>query len=236
MRAQQAVHDAGFEIHPPIYKSHQFTVTRKVDPGYVVRFDIHWRIQNLPRFAQTISFEEAYARSVQHEQISGTRVLDSADALLLACMHRWGNERHDRDRLIWIYDIHLLVSSLDESQLREFTLSAVSRNVQQACLDGVSRARELFHTSVPGEVLEMLGSPESKRTLYRRFAESYFGLVVDDWRYLPNRHARLVLLQELLLPSTEALMQKYHKTSKYWLPYLYLRRVVGGFTERLLLR
>ncbi|HLF32484.1 MAG TPA: nucleotidyltransferase family protein [Xanthomonadales bacterium] len=236
MRAQQVVHEAGFEIHAPTYKSHQFTVARKVDPSCTVRFDIHWRIQNAPRFARAISFEEAYAGSVELADMGGIRVLDAADALMLACMHRCGNERHDRDRLIWIYDIHLLISSLEELRLREFAQQAVNRNVQQVCLDGVSRAKELFHTHVPSEVLELLDSPEPKQTWSRRFAESNLGLLVDDWKKLPNRQARLGLLQELFMPSTEALMNKYHKTSKAWLPFLYLRQIVGGFKQRLLLR
>ena len=236
MRAQQAVHDAGFEIHAPIYKSHQFTVTRKVDPTYAVRFDIHWRIQNSPRFARAISFEEGYANSVELANMGGIRVLDAVDALLLACMHRWGNERHDRARLIWIYDIHLLISSLPESRLREFAHKAVKRNVHLACLDGVSRAMELFHTSVPGEVLALLSSPEPKRTWARRFAASNLGLLVDDWQLLPDGRSRLNLLKELFLLSSDALMLKYHKSSKVWLPYLYFRQILGGFTQRLLLR
>lgn len=236
MHVQQAVLDAGFEIHSPIYKSHQFTVTRMLDPSHNVRFDIHWRIQNAPRFARVLSFEEAYAGSAELAELGGTRGLNVIDALLLACIHRCGNERHDRDRLIWIYDIHLLLSSLTDSGRKDFAQKAVNRNVQKACWDGVCRAITSFHTAVPDQVQELLRAPELKQTWSRKYAESNLGLLVDDWQLLPNRQARLGLIRELFIPSSDALLNKYHKTSKYWLPFLYFRQILGGFTERLLLR
>ena len=62
--ARQAVLDLGYEIVSPVYKSHQFTVMRPGDRTGNVRFDIHWRISNAPRFARVLSFEEAYRDSV----------------------------------------------------------------------------------------------------------------------------------------------------------------------------
>ena len=236
MRAQQAVLAAGFEIHSPIYKSHQFTVTNKLDASDTVRFDIHWRIQNAPRFARVLTFEEAYAGSVKMAELGGARALNAVDALLLACIHRCGNEQHDRDRLIWIYDIHLLLSSLTESGCKDFAQKAVSRNIQQACSDGVCTAVRLFHTVVPGEVQELLRTPGLKAKWSRKYAESNLGLLVDDWKQLPNTLARLALLGELFLHTGESLMRDYNKQKRWWIPVLYCRKIFCGLTLRISLR
>jgi hypothetical protein len=81
-----------------------------------------------------------------------------------------------------------------------------------------------------------LASPEAPLTLSRRYAQSNLGLLVDDWRRLPDSRARHTLLRELFLPGGESLMHKYGKEDRRWLPLLWVRQVVGGFFRRISLR
>ncbi|MFC1688475.1 nucleotidyltransferase family protein [Pseudomonadota bacterium] len=234
--ARQALLDADLNIVSQVYKSHQFTVSRTGDVSGAVQFDVHWRISNHPLFARVISFEDAFDNSLAVPGMENARMLNAVDALLLACMHRMGNERHDRNRLIWINDIHELTTSMDANELMEFASKAVRLGVQAACLDGLSRSVKCLLTAVPDSVIEVLKTPELPRSRSVRIARSSLGLLIDDWRNLVDRRSRLGLLRELVWPSSSYLLQKYHKNSKLWLPVLYLRQVLGGAFERLSLR
>jgi hypothetical protein len=234
--AKQAVLDANLSILSQIYKSHQFTVNRAGDSFGVVQFDVHWRISNHPQFARAISFEDAFEASVNVPGMEKVRMLNSVDALLLACMHRMGNERHDRDRLIWINDIHALTTTMDIDELIEFAAKAVSLDVQAACLDGLSRSIACFSTPVPDRVIKILQSPELRSPFLVRIARSHLGLLINDWRILADRRSRLGLLRELFWPSSSYLLRKYDKNSKLWLPVLYVRQILGGAFDRLSLR
>jgi hypothetical protein len=199
--ARQAILDAGLVINTPVYKSHQFTARRKSREREIIGFDIHWRILNAARFARVLTFEEAYAGSIEIPAIEGARTLNSGDALLLACMHRLGNVNHNRNRLIWIYDIHLLVESMGQRQLEEFAAKARDKNVRSACLDGLSRSIERFQTNVPMSVLKDLGNPELPMTFRQKLTYSHFGLILHDMISLPDFYSRYSLFLELIEPS-----------------------------------
>ena len=235
-KATQAVADAGFAIVSPLYKSHQFTVRRSGETPDVFEFDVHWRILNAPRYARTLSFGETWGHSVVVPGMESVRTLGVVDALLLACMHRAGNEGHDRNRLIWIYDIHLLGSAMAPEQWLAFADKAVMLNVQTPCLDGLNTSRACFGSVLPSDAMNKLSSAEMPSTLARRYAHSNLGLLIDDWKSLPDSRARRELIRELFLPNGESLLRKYHKEERWWLPLLYLRHVFGGLTHRLTLR
>ncbi|MFC1720154.1 nucleotidyltransferase family protein [Pseudomonadota bacterium] len=234
-KARQAIIDNDFRIVSPIYKSHQFVVRQAKEATVSFDIDVHWRILNAPQFARTLSFAEAYGQSVEVPGMHSVRTLGRVDSLLLACMHRAGSDWHDRDRLIWIYDMHLLVAVMAPAELAAFAEKAVNHNVQAVCLDGLNRTSEFFGTLFPKSIAARLAAPEI-RGLATRFVRSNLALLIDDWRALPDSHARMSLLHELFLPNNEALLHKYHKQKRWWLPLLYLRHVLGGITHRITLK
>jgi hypothetical protein len=234
--ARQAVSEAGFAVVSPVYKSHQFTVRQSAEAPSVFEFDVHWRVLNAPRYARTLPFAEAYQNSVEVPGLELVRTLDVPDALLLACMHRVASDGHDPNRLIWIYDIHLLCAAMPQGKWSDFMEKALRLDVQSACLDGLNASRNSLGAAVPDDVLVQLAVPDGPRTLSRRYAASNLSLLIDDWKSLPDSLARRELIYELFLPSGETLLHKYGKKERFWLPLLYLRHIVGGLTQRLTLR
>jgi len=227
----RALLESGHQVLPPLYKSHQFTGIWNPQGEAVIRFDIHWRILNDPRFARLIGFNEAQTQAVALPGMGNCRTLDSVDTLLLACMHRKGNVHHDEDRLIWLYDIHLLVSAMSDRQLHQFTHKAVEKRLQVVCLEALYSARSRFHTEVPTEVEKALQTARLTETPSRRFMSCYLSLLVDDFRCLPDLRSKLCLLQELFFLSPESLLRRYNKESRFWLPYLYLERLLGSIMK-----
>ncbi len=235
-RVRMALLESGYAAVPPIYKSHQFMGVSRGHTEAPVIFDIHWRILNAPQFARVIDFTEALDQSVPVPGMDGCRTLGAVDALLLACMHRKGSVQHDEDRLIWLYDIHLLLGAMTPGQLEEFAGRAVNKQVQAACLDGLCRARACFHTLVADAVIETLTAAERAANRSGRFAGSNLSLLLDDLRRLPGMQARWNLIGELFFPSADSLIRKYSTSKRRWLPLLYLRHILGGLSTRLTLR
>jgi hypothetical protein len=222
----------GYRIYPPIYKSHQFTAVRSDDPAGPVRFDIHWRILNDPRFALTLTFEEAWDRSVELTGMGPACALGNADALLVACMHRHANRRHDPDRLIWIYDIHGLVGSMRQAEISQFVEYAVAAGVQDCCIEGLSRAQDWLRTPVDDGVFECLEArTRDVPGPWRRFVSRWV-LMLRDFRELPTPGARVELFRELVSADGGQLLARYDKDSRWWLPVLYLRRIFEGVLGR----
>jgi hypothetical protein len=228
--------DLSYQIITTTYKTHQFTAVALNNSGAAVAFDIHWRILNAPEFARTLDHEEAIAGSIALKGLEKGRTLNVVDSLLLACMHRSGSRFHDKNRLIWLYDIHLLISSMNDKLKLEFVAKAIHKNVQEACLDGLLAAQESLGTRISEEVIQGLRQPAKPRGWAQKFRNSNLALLLDDFKSLGDAKSRLDLLRELFIPSSEALLTRYHKVSRLWLPWLYFYHMLSGIRNRLLLR
>lgn len=234
-RVREALAASGFVIVPPVYKSHQFVCVRS-GRDIAVEFDIHWRILNSSQFARAITFEEAWKRSVPLAGSNGARTLCNVDALMLACMHRRGSSLHDPDRLIWLYDIHLLGSSMSLNDWLAFAERAAGKGIAAVCLDGLLAARASLATVIPDGAIRILGAAELNPQTVGRYATSHLALLVDDLRQLPGMRPKSRLVAELLFPSGDALLDRYQKQHRAWLPLLYCRQVIGGMFRRLSLQ
>jgi len=225
-----------YELQGWIYKSHQFHCFRR-DPGFgTVRYDVHWRSNNRSKYARIINYEEAKSDAIPIAELEGVLTLKPTFALLQACLHRSGSERHDPNRLIWLYDIHLLLSAMPGYELLEFAQRAVDDNVQAICCDAINSAVSCFATSVPEQMLKTLSTPSGAKSLNRRYADSQLALIADDLRQLPDMTSKLDLMREYLMPPGDYLLDRYEREGRWWIPVLYFRYFFGGLFERISLR
>ena len=227
---------AGYRLEGWVYKSHQFKALRPGFGGQMIKYDVHWRSSNDARFALVIKHSEALKEAVPISALGGFHAFCGSHALLQACLHRAGNPNHDPDRLIWLYDIHLLISGLPEPELLEFAELAVRSGLQEICLEPVEKCRDYFKTRVSGSALELLTSNPAVRSGRRGYRGSQMALVMDDLRSLAGGRKRMAYCREYLFPPKDYLLQRYGKTQFYWLPVLYFRYVLGGVFEKIVLR
>jgi len=195
--------------------------------------DLHWRISNPRLFAEILNFEElaANARPVA-ELGAGARGLGDAHALLLACVHRVAHHEAS-DRLIWIYDIHLLVQAMDQSALEEFAKMAAHKGMARVCADGVTLSGARLNTRNAAALVQTLnayadaaGDEPSARYLRSNRREA--SLLLEDLRALPAWRARFRLLREHAFPSPEYMRLRYNARSARQLPWLYFKRAMRG--------
>ena len=71
------------------------------------------------------------------------RGLSAPHAFVLACVHRVAH--HDSsERLIWLYDIHLLASAMDAAAGKKWSISRRSKQLRSVCAHGLAQAQARF--------------------------------------------------------------------------------------------
>lgn len=216
--------------------SYEFAMTRVDRSGVTHVVDVHWRVSNRQVFADALSYDECMAGSEAVPQL-GARALGPTHALLLACMHRvthvtvaydFGGVPHLGDRLIWLYDIHLLATRLGPAALQKFAELAESRRVRRLCLDGLALTQRHFGTSLPQDVMDTLAAPGPRELSAQYLEIGRMHCLVKDIQSLPNWRDRLRLSKEHVFPPADYMLEKYRVSRRAWLPALYLHRGVRG--------
>ena len=236
-RTIQVLESVGYSISHPRYKSHQFTAVKSMLQGVSFQVDVHWRISNAAEFAGLFSYEACFDRAMVIDVAgSSCHVLHPVHALLHACLHLSIQPEEQADRLIWLYDIHLLVSGLSEDELLEMAELAVQKGLGGICLQPLLKCEECLATPVSKAVFKSLRSTSDGAAQASRYSKSYLALILADLKELPELSQKLELIGELLFPGSGWLLNKYSKTGPVWVPVLYFRYIVGGLFRRLLLK
>lgn len=215
----------GFELYAAY--SYQETHTRKMGPVVRYNLDCHWAITDREMLSRDFDFDEIAACSVPVPALGPhARTLGTTDALLLACMHvahhlAW-------DRAIWLYDVHLLASTLDANGFDHFARRAREKRVSRVCARVLALAREYFDTPALGDAtaiasgsslwIGLLGEPSSvllldDRPVLRDHLLRLF--VAHGWR------AKVRVVAELALPSRSSLETRYGHHSRVLRPVVY---------------
>ncbi len=220
--------------------------------GYTLRdrfvidhvLDVHWRISNAQLFSLALDFDELLSRSIQLPTLGAhARGLSLVDALLLACMHRVHHfhsayrvenvSTPGRERLIWLYDMHLLVNAMTRGELMAFARRAEERGVRAVCGDGLEAARRCFGTPIAEEVMHVLRRAGPREASAAQLSTGHAGRLLIELRALRRWRDRVALLGEHLFPPPAYMREKYAVSGRAWLPLLYLQRGIRGAWKRL---
>ena len=211
---------------------YQTTYVTQDDGRVIDAMDVHWKIANPQIFADLVSFDELYRQAVRVPSLgAAARVPSDVHALMIACVHRVAHH-HDADRLIWLYDIHLLAERLSDEEWRAFAGLCHARSVAQVCWWSLERTIEAFRTVVPADVLRELAgigaSGEQRTAAFLAPDRRHIAQVVGDLRALKSWKDRVRLMGQHLFPSPVYMRSRYAPASSAPLPVLYVRRAMYG--------
>lgn len=212
------------------FVSHEFCCYKKDKQGIDHTLDMHWKLSNAQRFARAFNFTELASSSTPTTKL-GDKVqsLGPTHALFLACMHRIAHKTEGMEnRLIWLYDIHLLTEKFSDKQWQEFVTLATDKGMCGICLNGIQQTTITFNTKIPEEVISQLEEGASHEKFSTEMGESRLAMEISNLRALPGWKERVGLIKERVFPDTNYMMVKYDTQKKALLPYLYLKRAVGG--------
>ena len=156
------------------------------------------------------------------------RQLSPVATLCYASAHAFLQHGGARTRLLWLFDVHRVLSSLEarDTFWHELTAAANTLGWEIALADALEYSRKCFGTDVPAGVVETLRlnagvvseeHARSKASLESSRAEH----VLRDFRCLDTR-GRLRLARAILFPSPTYLKWRYPTVRAVWpLAYLY---------------
>lgn len=236
--AREALEALGYTLTPAgagdlVFR--QFELQRQDEHGVVHALDIHWQISNQERFARLFDDEDAWNR-VENVPALGShaRAAGAIDALLISCVHPVMHHR-DEERLIWLYDTHLIASSMDEREWSSFAALASEKGVAAVCAHGLAMARARLGTLIPPHVradLDAAARHYEPTAEYLAPNRSWRAEVASNFRALPNWRSRLRLLGEMAFPPPAYVRRIYAMDGSAlgWLllPALYAHRAVRG--------
>jgi hypothetical protein len=154
-------------------------------------------------------------------------------ALLLACAHPVMHHRNI-ERLLWIYDVHLLAAPLSEQQFERFAEMAQQKKVAAVCAWGLRLAQRTFRTAIPEFALSRLGasSEHEASAAYLAGDRRWHDELVSIMRSLPGWRDRLRHLRGVLFPSAQYMLGAYNLSERplgaMLLPALYVHRNLHG--------
>lgn len=184
-------------------------------------------------FANRLSLEELTETAVPLPALGPTvRTIDPVHALAIACIHRVAHQ-HGHERLIWLYDIHLLAGALRATEVERFLRIARDRSISSVCEQGLTNACERFGTALPEGLMEGLHQHVARRgqdptAVYLRSHLRKVDVLLSDLRALPTWRPRLTLLREHVFPPADFMQQSYRRSPRAFLPALYAWRFIEG--------
>ncbi|MEP6914953.1 MAG: nucleotidyltransferase family protein [Acidobacteriota bacterium] len=223
-------------LHAP-EQSHDSVMTQRHyvlggNPSCAEHLDLHWKIAVPHVFGDALGFGELGARAVPLPALGpDARILSPPDALFLACLHRVAHH-HDSADLLWLWDIHLLTSTLTKEERTVFAALAAARSMRAVCSRGIELACERFATSGADALLGSLrpragDAPEpSARFLGGGMRE--VDRLRSDLAAVGGWRARLTLVSAHLFPGGDYVRSLYPRWPAVALPLAYVHRALRG--------
>ena len=233
-RARRVLLDAGYheaDPYPGSSVSHQQLFARRWrDMPCLI--DLHWKVSPCPVFRDRLSFGELSEGSRPVAALGPhARTLKPVHALLLACMHRVA---HGSESLIWLYDLHLILQGLSQSETEEFIEAAKTKGIWALCADSIALTRSRFRTSVQvvlrHELEEATPGPEVEPSARYVGAKQWRRHLID-FRALSSWRERLQRAADMAFPTRKFMARHYPRSIPF--PVLYCWRLGKGLTKAL---
>ena len=194
-----------------------------------VHIDLHWRVANPLAFAEALTFDDAWPRSVAVPVLGPfARALSAPDAMLLACIHRVAHHQ-DRINLLWLWDIHLIASAFSAAEWRLFLDRAIRSRMRSVCARSFMLASECFGTEIPETASSALrAAADEPAAAFLRGGLRQVDIARADLAALTTWRQRFALVREHLWPPVAYMRAKYPRCPAVLLPLAYLHRIGRG--------
>ncbi len=214
--------------------THQFSMSKEVVQGCNLTLDIHWKITNPHAFAHLLGFDELYRCRQSIPNLDDNVFAPCMVHMLLHTLIHRVAHFHDRDRLIWLYDIFLLTQSLDKRSQTRFVDLCNAKKINTISVDGLKAAYHAFRGGNLQRLIHAITpnvdpAKESDTAKFLRFGFNMVDRLRSDWQTL-RWPQRIQLLWEHCFPSSNYMRCRYGAAP---LPWLYLSRIGNG-VKRLL--
>jgi hypothetical protein len=209
--------------------SKQISCHKICKSGYTHAMDMHWEVNNHPGFAGLFPFNDIKKQSFQLNLPGAPACPSFVHSLLFACLHRVAHIPFgEGNRLIWLYDIHLLSNNFTNEQWNEFIRLAINKRLAAAALDSLTKSRDYLGTLIPQEIIIQLENHINESVVIPEYSYSKWRELLKTIRALHGWQQRAQYIKEIMFPNSEYMLRKYQDRNKWMLPYLYIKRGITG--------
>jgi hypothetical protein len=221
-KAAKALQAAGFVRQGSIdgeYVSYEVSFTREQN-RFLHYLDLHWRI-HYSQF-QSIRFPYAYLRrrAGPLPRLSPIALAPApVDSILLNCVHRandmntpqWASDQpvFGTERLISLYDIHLLLESMGPHELDELTSTAQLLGVMSICRRWILAAVSNFATRVPTAFIDVWKADAGTDAFCRYHAANTVAQRWADFASVPGVRCKVAYLAEHISPPADYMRERF---------------------------
>jgi hypothetical protein len=202
--------------------------------------DLHWGIMNAWSLSHLFDSDRIRKEAQPLGRLTpSARMMSNLHAVYHACIHRAVHIQSPYyiqeqaflggDRLIWLYDIHLMLPKFTDADWADLLQLCRSQETADLCLNAFAEATQLLGSCVPSDILAALkaerqdGAPKlylTNGSVRQKFA--------SDLRALPTIIEKLYYLRYILFPSKAYIYAKYPEMSGKSAALLYMRRIIAA--------
>jgi hypothetical protein len=197
-----------------------------------VVLDVHLRIAAPLVAADLLSFDALSRRAVRLPRLGPcARVPAPVDALALACIHQSAHHP-EREMLLWMYDIFLLLSRFTAAEREEFSHRAVERRMARVCAHAIAASAEYFPVSSARAILDRLRAADGDEpSAFLVGTRTPLRQLASDLAFTRTWRSRARLLLAHLFPPPNYMRHMHGGSSAALLPWLYVNRILRGSTR-----
>ncbi|MEP4891155.1 MAG: nucleotidyltransferase family protein [Aliiglaciecola sp.] len=212
----------------------QFSMRKTLSPGVNVDFDIHLRLSNERGVENIITFDELL-KAADTNTLQNVPLVSKPYALIHAIVHMLHHRNvGDTVKLIWLYDLLLLCQTMNPDEKQTFRKLIDKKGLTKLANFALNLANSYFSDPSLVLTIEKLRDASSNseldylitiETRYQQFKRSFKQResVLEKWMYI----------KEMAFPPAAEVYRKYGKKPAYYLPFLYIRRFIGGVIKHL---
>ena len=215
----------------------QFSYKKTLGKGINVFFDIHLKISNNKPLENILNYQELLKAS-DGVTLPNINLINKPYALSHAVFHLLGHKAaNDTVKLIWYYDIYLLVKTISGNERQELTILMYNTGLANLMAQTLKLTAQYF----PSDKLTLLLN-ELKRVPFDNSYNYLLGStngVKGLWLTIQatdNLKEKIEVVKETIFPPPAEIYVKYGKHTKWPLSVLYIRRIISGTLKNILLK
>lgn len=197
------------------------------------QIDVHWHLFGVPYYRTRIPIEWFWERTI--EFLFGghpARMFNPTAQLVHLGAH--SALHHRGQRLLWLYDIALLLTRQRDEILWDELLAATRTfGLAQAMQMTLTQVRDAWNVSIPVDVLQSLNALQPTFTERAVFVvtvarESHLRVTLDGLNTPGNLRTKLTYWLQQIFPTRAYMQIRYNVQNPRLLPLYYLWRVMTG--------
>jgi hypothetical protein len=214
----------------------QFSMKKPLSKGLNVLFDIHLKISNSKGIENILNYDELLINA-DTSTLQNINLINQPYALIHAIFHLLNHRAAgDLVKLIWLYDIYLIIEQLDEKMRLDLLELIKVKGLATLVLFTLRLTNQYFPSQKLSDVIAVIYSAEVQATANSSFdyllrENEGFSSFLRTLKLTTGLGNKLNVIKETVLPPPAEIYAKYGEHSGWPLSLLYIRRLLFGLIK-----